>query len=149
MKYAQYCMPIFFVLISIIYFILTINLPEASLGDPNAPRYFPLMVSVFLFVVSMSYLIQVIRKGEKDNPELKQLFSKRILFLSISTLVLGVIYSFLFLRIGFIPSTILFLGALLFVVNGWRKWMTNIIVAVVFSFAFWYAFEKLLHISLP
>lgn len=148
MRYAQYCMPIFFIILSIIYFIFSIKIPGASLGDPNEPRYFPLLVSVFMILVSIVYFINVWRKGEKENPEIKLMLSKRVLFLSVSTIILGLVYGLVFLKLGFIVSTLIFLGGLLFVVNG-KKWKVNIIVTVSFTFIFWYIFEKLLTINLP
>ncbi|WP_404451559.1 tripartite tricarboxylate transporter TctB family protein [Virgibacillus necropolis] len=150
MKYTQYIMPVFFISVSIIYFIMSINLPGAKLGsDPNTPRYFPMAIGVFLFIVSVIYLVNVWRKGEKENPEVSALFSKRTLFLITSTLILSIIYSVLFLRIGFLASTLIFFGALLFVVNGKKKWIANIVITVLFTFGTWYAFSELLSVSLP
>lgn len=143
-------MPVFFILVSIIYFIMSINLPGAKLGsDPNTPRYFPVAIGIFLFIVSVIYLVNVWRKGEKENPEVSALFTKRTLYLIISTLVLSLIYSILFLRIGFLVSTLIFFGALLFVVNGRKKWIANIVITVLFTFGTWYAFSELLNVSLP
>jgi len=77
------------------------------------------------------------------------LVANRTPFLIISTLVLAIIYAFVFEKIGFLISTILFLGGLLFVINGRKKWVTNIVISFVFSFTAWYAFSQLLKVSLP
>lgn len=77
------------------------------------------------------------------------LVANRTSFLIISTLILAIIYAFVFEKIGFLISTILFLGALLFVLNGRKKWVTNIVVSVIFSISAWYVFSQLLHVSLP
>lgn len=143
-------MPVFFIIVSIIYFFMSINLPEAKLGsDPNTPRYFPIAIAVFLFIFSCIYLINTWRKGDKENPEVSVLFSKRTLFLIVSTLILSVIYSLLFMKVGFLIATLFFFGALLFVVNGRKKWIANIVITVLFTFGTWYAFSELLNVSLP
>lgn len=143
-------MPVFFILVSIIYFIMSINLPPAKLGgDPNTPSYFPMAIGAFLFIVSVIYLVRVLVKGEKENSEVSALFSKRTLFLIGSTLILSILYSVLFLRVGFVISTLIFLGLLLFVVNGRKKWIANIAITILFTFGCWYAFSELLNVSLP
>ncbi|MDR4887157.1 tripartite tricarboxylate transporter TctB family protein [Fredinandcohnia sp. QZ13] len=142
-------LPIISILISIIYFISTINLPKAKLGDPNGPLYFPLIVSIFLFIVSVIYFIKELRNHYPKNDEVKLLFKGRVPFLIISTLVISLIYTLIFERLGFLISTILFMAAILFIVNGKEKWKVNISVAVLFSLGSWYAFSQLLDVSLP
>ncbi len=146
---SRLILPIISILISIIYFITTINLPKAKLGDPNGPLYFPLIVSIFLFIVSVIYFIKELRHHYQKNEEIKLLFKGRVPFLIISTLILSLIYTLIFERVGFLLSTMLFMAAILFVVNGKVKWKVNISVAVLFSLGAWYAFSQLLDVSLP
>jgi len=142
-------MPLFFMLIGLVAFIGSLNLPKAKLGDPNGPIYFPALISGFLFIISTIYFITELRKKYKENKDLQMLVANRTPFLIISTLVLAIIYAFVFEKIGFLISTILFLGGLLFVINGRKKWVTNIVISFVFSFTAWYAFSQLLKVSLP
>lgn len=65
------------------------------------------------------------------------------------TIILGIIYSLIFETVGFLISTILFLGLLLFYLNGRKKWLVNIAVTAGFSFITWYGFSQLLGVSLP
>ena len=58
-------------------------------------------------------------------------------------------YAAAFNRFGFIVSTLLFLGGMLFLVNGRKAWLTNIAVSAAFTFGAWGLFEKLLMINLP
>jgi putative tricarboxylic transport membrane protein len=146
---ARLIMPIFFFVVGIAFLLATFNLPKARLGDPYGPLYFPAIICILLVVLSIIYFIREWRLKDKEMEEVKAFFQGRTPKLIIYTLVLIFIYSFLFERIGFLFSTIIFLGGLLFVVNGKEKWKTNIIVSVLFSFISWYAFAELLQVSLP
>ncbi len=59
------------------------------------------------------------------------------------------IYTVIFERIGFLISTVLFLAAVMFLVNGFQHWLKNLIVAIVFSGVAWYTFAQLLDVNLP
>ncbi|MGJ5708507.1 tripartite tricarboxylate transporter TctB family protein, partial [Staphylococcus equorum] len=65
------------------------------------------------------------------------------------TIVLTVIYALIFERLGFLISTIIFLGAIMFLINGYKRWLQNILVTVIFSGIAWYTFAQLLNVSLP
>lgn len=141
--------PSFCILISVIYFIYTINLPKAKLGDPNAPMYFPLIVSIFLFIMSVIYFVKEFLKHYPKNEEVKLLFKGRAPLLIVSTIIICFIYTFLFERLGYLISTMIFMLAILFIVNGRKKWLVNILVGVLFSAGSWYVFYHLLDVSLP
>lgn len=149
MKWFKLGMPIFLLIVGLAFLISGINLPKANLGNPNGPLYFPVGISILLIVLSVIYLIQELRKAREDNDHIRELFTGRTPVLIISTIVLGAVYALIFETLGFLVSTILFLGALLFIVNGPRKWVSNIIVTLAFSFMTWYAFGELLGVSLP
>lgn len=142
-------MPIFLILLSCSFLIGSFNLPKANLGNPNGPLYFPIGLSVLLLIFSILYLFQELKTLDKENKKIKQMLSGRTPKLIGLTVLLGVGYSLIFEQLGFLFSTVLFLGALLFVVNGKQKWKANIIVTICFSFLSWYAFSVLLGVSLP
>lgn len=141
--------PLFFLLVGLGFLIGALALPKSNLGDPNAPIYFPVIISVFLIILSVSYFFQEWKRRKQEFKELKELLSGRTPFLLISSLIMMFIYSLLFERIGFLLTTIIFLTGLLFIVNGKKNWITNILVSVLFSFAIWYSFAILLQVSLP
>ncbi|MFZ3591252.1 tripartite tricarboxylate transporter TctB family protein [Bacillus sp. DJP31] len=151
MGFKRLIIPIVFILITLLFFIGTLNLPKARLGDPEGPMYFPMMVSIFLFIVSVIYLIKEYKNSYPQNEEIQLLFKGRapLSLLIVSTLVLSFIYALIFEKLGFLISTILFLMAILFIVNGRKKWIVNISVSVLFSLGTWYAFGTLLGVSLP
>jgi len=141
--------PLFFLAVGIGFLVATLNLPKARLGDPNAPLYFPAMITILLILLSVIYFFQEFKHRKEEFKELKILLSGRMPFLIISTIVMSFIYTFLFERIGFLFSTMVFLGGLLFIINGTKKWLVNILVAVLFSGIAWYSFGILLKVSLP
>jgi len=141
--------PIFVIVLGIIFLIGTINLPKANLGNPNGPIYFPMGISILLLIFGIIYFLQELKNLDKDNEKIRQLFSGRVSKLIGWTVVFGVGYSLIFDMIGFLFSTILFLGALLFLINGVKKWKANIIVTLAFSYISWYSFSELLGVSLP
>jgi putative tricarboxylic transport membrane protein len=141
--------PIFVIVIGIIFLIATINLPKANLGNPNGPIYFPMGISILLLILGVIYFFQELKNLDKDNEKIRQLLSGRVPKLVGWTIVLGIGYTLIFDRIGFLFSTILFLGALLFLINGVKKWKVNIIVTLLFSYISWYSFSELLGVSLP
>lgn len=124
------------------------NLPKANLGNPNGPLYFPIGLSVFMLIFSIFYFFQEWKSISAHNEDIKLLLKGRTPKLIGLTVLYGGIYALIFERLGFLFSTILFLGALLFTVNG-RKIVVNLIVAISFSFLSWYAFSVLLGVSLP
>ncbi|CDQ40874.1 tripartite tricarboxylate transporter TctB family protein [Virgibacillus salexigens] len=149
MKAFKIGMPIFLILLSVFFLVGSLRLPKANLGNPYGPLYFPIGVSLLLLIFSIIYFIQELRKLTEDNEAIKELFSGRTPKLIGITILFAIGYSLLFERAGFLLSSILFLGALLFLINGPKKWITNLIVAVIFSFISWYAFSEMLGVSLP
>ncbi|AKG75367.1 tripartite tricarboxylate transporter TctB family protein [Salinicoccus halodurans] len=145
----RFIVPSIILVISVIYLILTFNLPEAKVGNPTAAMNYPLLIGFSLLGLSILYILSEIKDKKKVFDAYKIFADKELTIQVIIVLVLCLGYTFLFERIGFLISTVLFLGALLFLINGRRKWLTNIIVAVVFSTASWYTFAELLSVSLP
>jgi len=69
-----------------------------------------------MILCSAILLVESLRRRKKSEK-----FSARVpWFLIIGTMSIGSVYAVLFNRIGFIPSTIIFIGAMLFLVNGTR-----------------------------
>ncbi len=51
MQVVRLSMPLFFIVLSVAYALLILQLPQATLGDPLAPIYFPLAICIGLFFV--------------------------------------------------------------------------------------------------
>ncbi|ARF17071.1 tripartite tricarboxylate transporter TctB family protein [Sporosarcina ureae] len=146
---VRYITPILATVVGVIMLINAINLPKSNLGNPNGPMYFPLLIAIILIISGIVYFFQEFKARGNDFADFRALrIGKSPLYLLVS-LILMLTYTVLFERIGFLYSTILFLAGLLFLLNGRKKWMSNIIIAVAFSFVTWYAFGTLLQVSLP
>lgn len=143
---------ILFIAISSIFLYSSLSLPDASTGDPNQAKYFPALISSFFIIVSILLLIDELRKKIGANETLKLLMSKSNFLIILSVIVISFIYSIIFEILGFLLSTIIFLIVILFLINGikgWKKWLTNLSVSIIFSFVIWYSFSELLGVSLP
>ncbi|KYO66990.1 tripartite tricarboxylate transporter TctB family protein [Thermovenabulum gondwanense] len=139
------------IILGLLYTYKALSLPKASIGNPMAPLYFPLSLGVLMILIGVIVVIvekstKIISESKKEAIDEKD---KGYIKLIIGTIIASIIYAILFDKIGFIISTILFLSFILFMINGKEKWVTNIIVSVLFTFSVWYIFEKLINISLP
>ena len=121
-------------------------LPDAAIGNPMAPKYFPLGVGAIAFICSAMVLMRGIKRGyvpkkSKADP------GYWVLIVGLIVCCLG--YAAILELAGFIISTTLFLGAMLFLVNGVKGWIANIAVSVIFSVGVWYVFTKMFLFTLP
>ncbi|WP_185970868.1 tripartite tricarboxylate transporter TctB family protein [Alkalicoccobacillus porphyridii] len=149
MNTVRLSMPVFFIVVSLGYAFLIMRLPTANLGDPYGPFYFPLFICIGLFIFSVVDFIQLKRSEPEENEELQLLLDPKLLKIIGVILALCVMYTAIFEIVGFLIATVLFLGALLFYLNGRTKWVLNLVVTAIFSFSAWYIFTQLLDISLP
>ena len=132
---------------SIAYTIAAWELPSAAIGNPMAPKYFPLVVGAMAIIFSVALLIRGVKKGSVAKKA--KTSDKGYWILIAGLMVLCLAYAAILEKIGFIISTILFLGAMLFLVNGVKGWKTNILTALCFTLGIWYIFEKVFMITLP
>lgn len=145
----RFLIPGITIVIAIIYLILTYNLPQSNIGDPTAAQKYPLLIGYALLILSILYLISEFKNEDSVREAFKIFADKELTIKVIVTLGLCLVYTFIFETLGFLISTFLFLGVLLFLINGSKKWLLNIIIALVFSVVTWYAFAELLKVSLP
>ncbi len=140
------------VLVGIVYAIQSYNLPRAVIGKPMAPVMFPLGLGVLMIVFGAIQIVRSVSIGEfafvsemkGKKPELS--YTAKIIAFTCS---IAVIYALLFNRIGYVFSTIFFLGALLFAINGIQRWKTNLSVSILFSLSIYILFSKVLGLILP
>ncbi|WP_271402243.1 tripartite tricarboxylate transporter TctB family protein [Salinicoccus roseus] len=150
MNVIRYIVPSILIVVAIIYLVLTFNLPESKVGNPTAAMNYPLLIGFSLLGLSIIYLINEVVRAKKEKFTAYNIFADKELTLHVVIiLVLSLGYTLIFETVGFLISTLIFLTALLFLVNGKKKWILNIVVAVLFSFLSWYAFSELLGVSLP
>ena len=137
---------IFAIFLGAIYSAQSLALPKASIGNPWAPIYFPVSLGVLLIAVGVMILVKAL-KHSKEGSRLS--FPREALILIGGTLLICAVYAFIFERIGFIPSTMIFMGSVLTLINEFKNWKINLIVSVSFTLLIWGVFEKLFYINLP
>lgn len=127
-----------------------IGLPRAPIGNPMAPLYFPMgLAGLMVFLGAVSFVIEA-RKGlNNDDKSKRPQFHMKSMKLILIVMALCLVYTFLFDRIGFVFSTILFLMAMLTAINSSKKMLQNAVITLCFSFGMWYVFVKVFQISLP
>ncbi|MDR2180592.1 MAG: tripartite tricarboxylate transporter TctB family protein [Synergistaceae bacterium] len=129
----------------------TLRIRSATIGNPWAPRVFPLGIAFFLIALGVAVLAVDRKKAAREgggtqgaNPK-DPGYAKLI----VGTLVLCGAYGFLFEPLGYILSTLCFMFLLLMLVNEPKRWLANIVITFVFTFALWGAFVYVFDIMLP
>ncbi|MDK2918865.1 MAG: putative tricarboxylic transport rane protein [Candidatus Petromonas sp.] len=141
---------IFAFVIGAIYTIQAFMLPNASIGNPMAPKVLPIGLGILMTFFGLILTFQEVRKNglkSKDKTDQKEKDDnvKKIVF----TCGAAIIYALLFNRIGYILSTIVFLEIVLTLFNGKKKWKTNTAVSICFSVFIYIVFSKFLGVILP
>lgn len=132
-------------LIAAVYLFLSYNLPKY----PNA------LIDADVVPIGLGYLLLILavllfldKKEETEAEKQKRTISKTNVKLLLVVLAFILVYIFLLEIMGFLIMTSLFIFCCsLFL--GYKKHVTNGIVAVVFSFAIYALFNYLLRINLP
>ena len=144
---------LFFIAIAIIILVYSLvnHYTTKDLQWGLSPYLFPLLVSVFMIIISISLFAEGIKdeklkKKEPTNKEEKKeiVYWKEVLF----TILFSIVYYFAMDIIGFIVSTILFLLILFAFLGERRKWLITII-SVSTTAIIYFIFGVLLHVMLP
>lgn len=140
---------------SIIFFILSIALFIYSLTKhygvmklewKMSPYLFPALISIFLFFLSISLFSDGLRQiKEKNTVKNGEPVSWKKLILTITACA---VYIIIMPLITFIPSTIMFIAFMLYLL-GERKKLFIVLLSVPFSVIIYFLFSVLLHVMLP
>jgi putative tricarboxylic transport membrane protein len=142
---------LFSVVLGGLYGAETLRIRSATIGNPWAPRVFPLGIALFLVALGVAALVVDRKKAalEGGGPQKASPKDPGYAKLIVGTLVLCGAYGFLFEPFGYILSTLCFMFLLLMLVNEPKRWAGNIVVTLVFTFALWGAFVYVFDIMLP
>ena len=114
-----------------------------------SPSLFPIMISVFLILLSVSLFFDGLKQIKKDNSGDKIAAAKDYKLRPVLvTIVLSIAYFFLMRVVTFIPSTILYLGGMTFFLGERRYWLIALI-AVICTFSIYVLFGLALGVRLP
>lgn len=142
---------IFVIAFGLIYTLMSYLLPRAAIGNAMDPLYFPLGlgvlltgVGVLLFIRSdktmiKAALLSLLQKSDKDREVSKMVWI---------TCIVAILYGLVFEYVGFVLATFGFMISILFLTNG-KKYLTNILVASIFSVGIFALFNYALGIPLP
>jgi len=143
---------ILFLVIGLSYLIMVYQLPDASIGNPNAPKIFPGMLGVLMVGLAITVLVQEARtvaaSGHQTSSDGAGLDKENLIQIGLTT-VCAIIYALLFDRLGYVLATIIFLEGVLSIFNGYKNWKQNTLVAVIFSIVVYVLFFKILNVYLP
>ncbi|WP_319371290.1 tripartite tricarboxylate transporter TctB family protein [uncultured Ilyobacter sp.] len=146
-----------FTVFGFLYTIGALMMPKAAVGNPIAPKIFPLILGIGLTILGSIYTAKEYKQWKEDQASgvkkeislEKQAIEKSTNKLITLTAVSGIVYAAIFEHAGYVISTSLFIGAIMFAINGKKKWKVNLAVAIIFSVAVYFVFSNLLAIPLP
>ncbi|HZK53812.1 MAG TPA: tripartite tricarboxylate transporter TctB family protein [Desulfosporosinus sp.] len=139
-----------FLLLGVFVWIVTPSqIADAGLSYMG-PRFFPQFLSIFLMILSIVLIAGSFSKKQKsqgEDQELQKEFTISSEIKVILSFLLIIIYTYIMEPIGFVLSTIVIMGLLMFLLNV-RKWYYYVIFIAV-TLVIYYAFVHLLYVELP
>jgi putative tricarboxylic transport membrane protein len=142
---------LFAVIIGVVYGWQAWTLPRAMFGDPIGHLIYPVILGITMTILGLILVVkELLAKGPKD-PKDSPKFGKLTRHGKEIGMAIGasIVYALVFEPIGYIFSTILYLGAVLFIVNGKARVLRSVLVAVLFSVGVYVLFSVILGIQLP
>ncbi|SDG85155.1 tripartite tricarboxylate transporter TctB family protein [Propionivibrio dicarboxylicus] len=122
------------------------NMPE-DVVMKIGPSFFPTILASLLIIFSLVLIVNALRgksKGEVTPLKLSDKGVQRGLI----TLVAAIVFCIALDPIGFIPTAIVFLACMMWVMGN-RKPMLMIVVPPLITLSIWLIFEKVLNLSMP
>ncbi|SJZ69299.1 tripartite tricarboxylate transporter TctB family protein [Consotaella salsifontis] len=141
LRNSRFLAGLFAVVVGAAWGLASFSMRDAALGDPNAPKYFPWLVSGLCVVCGVALIVSEILK-----PGVAHLVTWEFTSTHRAALIgsaFGVLYALTFEPLGFIASTTIFIGGISFAYNGVKRWKANIITAIGFAIIVFFIFTWL------
>ena len=136
-------------LLGIIYFLATRNLPETAVADPIGPRAFPYIIATGMIIVGLLLALKREPLTAKNRAVIFDLSTEKELMINIGyTCVAGIVFGLILEPVGYLISTFLFMTAMMFITNG-RRILYNLSIGLLFAVTTYVLFFILLEVSLP
>lgn len=142
--------------VSLAYLAVALRIPSLpSSVETVGPRVFPMAIGIALALASLALLVQGIREAssdeggkavEHDEDESDTLAQSPIRLSVIIALLFS--YILLFIPLGYIISTLLFILTITVYLDS-RRWIRNLVYAIVFALVVYFVFTQLLRVPLP
>ena len=144
---------IIFVLILVlaaVYFYATEQIYSYEFGDPLGPKAFPRLLGISLLITAALLLTEMwrARKTQPQNKKQQPAGDKRYLLVVGGVVIWTAIYFRLFVPLGYLLSTTIYLLVLMAYFNRGR-WTANVLTSVLFCVISYLLFTKALGVSLP
>ncbi|PKL23922.1 MAG: hypothetical protein CVV47_11675 [Spirochaetae bacterium HGW-Spirochaetae-3] len=127
------------------------NLPRATFGSATGHIVYPVILGALMTFLGLVLIVKELLVKEKPSARNAPKFGPLTRHGKEIAAAIGasLVYAIIFEPLGYVISTILYLGAVLFLVNGRVKVARTVIVAVFFSVGVYVLFSVLLGIQLP
>jgi len=135
------------VVLSIVYLYSTTLIPSLEIGDPLGPRAFPNLIGIGMLLAAGMLGFEIWRDKAKNIPEEKIDLQPRVVLILLIVAAWTGLYYLFFVSAGYILATSVFLLPLMAYFHP-RKWVSNVLSAVLFSIGTYWLFVKL-DVSLP
>ena len=111
------------------------------------PSFFPSILGGMLILFSTVLLVKALRGKSKGNVEAYR-FSDKGVQRGLITLIAGIAFCVALDPLGFIPTSIIFLSFMMFVMGKRNPWLLAATPTLITA-AIWLVFEKILALSMP
>jgi putative tricarboxylic transport membrane protein len=126
----------------VVYLVADLHLPQPAIGDPNGPKLFPGFIGAGL--VLSGVLLCFEKPADREHAGMPAGSTKVLAAMTVWTMG----YDLLFEKLGYLLATSLYVLPMLCVFNRGR-WVTNLLVAVLFTLGAFVVFDKVLGSTLP
>jgi hypothetical protein len=135
------------VLAAVFYFLGTFT--QTINPDDPGPGFYPRTLSLLLFIVALVQIVLSWRKKKEPSEKGKGGIERGNFswYVFIGTLLLSVLYGFVFDKASYLVTTTCFLLAMM-LLGGVRKWYVLLCVAIGYSAATYYLFGHVLMVPL-
>ena len=140
----------FTLLLAVVYFYATEQIHTFEFGDPLGPKAFPRLLGVCLLVTAALLFTEMwrARKAQPQDKKEQPAGDKRYLLVVGAMVVWTAIYFRVFVPLGYLLSTSIYLLALTVYFNR-GKWTANVLTSVLFCVLSYVLFTKVLGVTLP
>ncbi|MGC9372770.1 MAG: tripartite tricarboxylate transporter TctB family protein [Thermovirgaceae bacterium] len=138
------------VVIGSVYLFLALLIPRAAIGDKIGPKMFPILVGIIAVVCGALLFLRELKITKEDLTPFDWAFGaeKQIYTKIVITIILGIIYGFTLRTAGYVITTMLFMLAITWLING-RHWIENTLISLLFPVVTYTVFAIMLGLSLP
>jgi putative tricarboxylic transport membrane protein len=139
---------VFILLLAAVYFYATEQIYSYEFGDPLGPKAFPRLLGVGLLITAALLSVEMWRETPMQDTKGQPAGDKRHLLVVAAVVIWTAIYFRVFVPVGYVISTAIYLLALTAYFNR-GKWTANILTSVLFCVTSYLLFTKALGVTLP